>query len=167
MVKLLHIATDGSSRILRLLGPGSVIGLELLDGADSYHHSAITIDKVDMCRIPVSTVRQLEKQHPELYEHVAQQLQDQLDLADKWIVTLGTGAAKQRVAHLLLILDEFFAEKNGSFILLGREDMAAMIGVAVETVSRIIADFKRQNILYKNNDNLYTCDLAALKKITR
>ena len=167
MAKLVHVAQDGSYRIVRLLGPGSAIGLELLDGADGYHHTAIAINQVDLCKIPVSTIRQLENKHPILCEQVAEKLQEQLDLADQWIVTLGAGTVRQRVAHLLLIMDEFFADENGTFILLNREDMAAMIGIAIETVSRVIAEFKRQKILRKTKDKLYTCNVSALKKFTR
>lgn len=167
MVKLVHTSEDGTNRIVRLLGPGSAIGLELLDGAESYRHSAIAINQVDLCKIPVSTVEQLESEYPQLYEHVLQQLQDQLDLADQWIVALGAGTAKQRVAQLLLVLDKFFADSNDEFILLSREDMAAMIGIAVETVSRMIAEFKRQKILYKTDNKLYMCNSAELLKIAQ
>ncbi len=166
MVKLVHTAKDGSKRIVRLLGPGSAIGLELLDNAASYHHTAVAINEVDLCRIPVQTTRQLENQYPILNTHIREQLQDQLHLADQWIVALGTGIAKQRVAQLLLILNKFFSDREGGFILLSREDMAAMIGIAIETVSRMIAEFKRLNILYKTKNNRYTCDIAALREIT-
>lgn len=167
LVKLVHTAEDGTNRIVRLLGPGSAVGLELLDGSDAYNHSAIAINQVDLCKIPVATVQQLESEYPKLYEHVVEQLQEQLALADQWIVALGAGTAKQRVAQLLLVLDKFFADNNDSFILLNREDMAAMIGIAVETVSRMIAEFKRQNILYKTDDKLYMCNTVELLKIAK
>lgn len=167
MVKLVNTAEDGTNRIVRLLGPGSAIGLELLDGAEGYNHSAVAINQVDLCRIPVPTVEQLESNHPKLYQHVVQQLQEQLELADQWIVALGAGTAKQRVAQLLLVLDKFFADNNHAFMLLSREDMAAMIGIAVETVSRMIAEFKRQKILYKTDDKLYMCNTVELLKIAQ
>ena len=167
MVKLVHASEDGSSRIVRLLGPGATIGLELLDGAKGYHHTAIAINQVDLCRIPVATTRQLTQEYPALCDHVGQQLQDQLYLADQWIVALGTGSARKRVAQLILVLEEFFSDENGAFILLGREDMAAMIGIAVETVSRIIAEFKRSKILSRHKDNLYTCNVTVLREISQ
>ena len=167
MVKLVHVNLDGSNRIVRLLGPGAAIGLELLDGAERYHHTAIAIDQVDLCKIPVPTIRQLEGEHPELCMRVGKQLQDQLNLADQWIVALSTGTARQRVAQLLLVLEEFFSDENNAFILLHREDMAAMTGIAVETVSRMIAEFKRQKLLYRFRENLYLCNVAALEQITR
>ena len=166
MVKLVHAAQDGSNRIVRLLGNGSAIGLELLDGSKSYNHIAIAVNQVDLCKIPVSTIKQLESEHPALCKHVGKQLQDQLNIADQWIVALGTGAARQRVAQLVLVLEEFFSEDNGAFILLNREDMAAMTGIAVETVSRIVAEFKRQKILYRFKDNFYMCNVTALQVIS-
>ena len=143
------------------------IGLELLEGASAYHHTAIAVYYVDLCKIPVATTKQLQTEYPALCRHVGQQLQEQLNLADQWIVALSTGTAKQRAAQLLLILDEFFTDENDAFILLNREDMAAMIGIAVETVSSVIAEFKRRKILYRYKDNRFQCNVAALQSITR
>ncbi len=168
MVKLTNNAHNGGSRIVRLLGPGDAIGLELLDGNNGYHHTAVAVDNVDVCRIPVSTIKKTIAERPSVYTQISHQLQTQLDLADQWIVALGTGTARQRVAHLLLLLDGFFADKNGAFNLINREDMAAVIGTTVETVSRMIAEFKRQNILckYKSKNSLYTCNSSMLRAIT-
>lgn len=163
MVKLTHNAQDGTNRILRLLGPGSAIGLELLDGADSYHHTATAINEVDLCKIPVSTIKQLETDYPMLCTQVRSLLQGQLNIADQWIVDLSTGTARQRVTRLLLILNELSADKDGHFLLLGREDMAAITGVTAETVSRVIAEFKRKNALRKQSGGLYQCDVDQLR----
>ncbi len=167
MVKLVHISQDGTKRIVRLLGPGAAIGLELLDGADSYHHAAVAMSQVDLCKIPIAAVKQLENKHPELCDKVRDQLQNQLDLADQWIIALGAGTAKQRVAQLLLFMNKSFADKEGAFVLISREDMAAIIGIALETVSRMIAEFKRQKIIYKTAHSLYMCNVDALQQIAK
>lgn len=169
MVKLSNNAHNGGNRIVRLLGPGSSIGLELLDGHNNnYHHTAIAVDSVGVCRVPVSAIKRIMINQPSLYMQIGHQLQKQLDLADQWIVALGTGSARQRVAHLLLLLNRFFSDENGAFSLINREDMAAVIGTTVETVSRMIAEFKRQNILckYKSKNSLYTCNAPMLQSIT-
>ena len=166
MVKLVHSGEDGS-RIGRLLGPGAAIGLELLEEDGGYHHTAVAVTEVDLCKIPVTTTRQLTQEYPELCAHVGQQLQNQLDIADQWIVALSTGSARQRVAQLLLALDRFFSAANGEFVLLSREDMAAITGISVETVSRMIAEFKRKKILQRYRDNFYMCNATALEQIAR
>ena len=116
---------------------------------NGYHHTAIAVNQVDLCKLPVATVKQLETQYPALSNHVRDQLQAQLNLADQWIVALGTGSAKQRAAQLILVMEKHFSDDKGAFLLLSREDMAAMTGIAAETISRTIAEFKRKDILSK------------------
>jgi CRP-like cAMP-binding protein len=167
LVKLLNVVPDGSQRIVRLLGPGSVVGLEILGGSDAaYRHTAIAVNDVDACRIPAATVTALESRYPQLCDQVRRRFQSHIDLADQWITALGTGPARERVAHLLLMLTEFTLDPNGDIELIGREDMAAMVGTSVETVSRVVAELKRRGQLYKVAANLYRCDKNALQQIT-
>jgi CRP-like cAMP-binding protein len=166
LVKLLHFGADGSQRILRLLGSGSAVGLELLDGSERYRHSAVAVNQLDVCRIPVSTIAALEEEFPELTRQERHRLQEHLDRADEWILTMGTGPARQRVAHLLLFLSRHSTDPNGDIELLAGEDMAAIVGTSVETVSRIIADLKRRRLLNRVAVHLYRCDTAALEAIT-
>ena len=167
LVKLLHYTDDGTRRIVRMLGPRASIGLELLDGLEGYRHTAVTVNKVDACRIPLATLEELQSRHPELCNQIRQHLQDHLDRADEWIIALGAGPARERVAHLLLMQGELSADPNGDIALLGREDMAAIVGISVETVSRIVAEFKRGHLLYKVAEDLYRCDREALQAIAR
>ena len=167
LVKLLHDTDGGTRRIVRLLGPRASIGLELLDGLEGYRHTAVTFNRVDACRIPLATVKELESRYPELCDRVRQHLQDHLDRADEWIIALSAGPARERVAHLLLMLGDFSTDPNGDITLLGGDDMAAIAGISVETVSRIIAEFKRGDLLYKVAEGLYRCDRAALQAIAR
>jgi CRP-like cAMP-binding protein len=48
---------------------------------------------------------------------------------------------------------------------MNREDMGSMLGLTMETVSRIIAEYKRSGILRKGADSCYECDSAALQQI--
>ncbi len=167
LVKLMHYADDGTQRIVRILGPGASVGLELLDGLESYRHTAVTVNQVDVCRIPLATLEQLQSRYPGLCNQVRRHLQEHLDRADEWILALGAGPARERVAHLLLMLGDFSTDPNGDITLLGREDMAAVVGTSVETVSRIVAEFKRGRLLYKVTEELYRCDREALWAIAR
>lgn len=167
LVKLQHTAADGTQRIVRLLGPGSAIGLELLDGDRRYRNTAIAVSEVDACRIPLSTATTLQSKYPVLCGQIRQQLQDQLDLSDEWITVLSTGPAKERIANLLLMLVEFSTDANNDIELLPGEDMAAIVGTTAETVSRVIAGLKRRQLLNKVADSLYRVDVKALQAICR
>lgn len=165
MLKLLYRTPDGSQRIVRLLGRGVTVGLELLDAGTPYQHTAVAAHDLDICSIPVATLKQLETRHPELCDKVRQQVQRQLDRADHWIKALNTGVARVRVAKLLLLLTEISADRNGDIQLLSRDDMAAVVGMTTETVSRVTADFKRRGLLRKVAANTFRCEAQLLEQL--
>jgi CRP/FNR family transcriptional regulator len=167
MIKLLSLTTDGTRRIVRLLGRGSAIGLELLEAEPCYRHTAIALTPVDVCHIPLATLLSLDASYPQLCQEIRGRLQEDLDLADQWILTLGSGPARKRVAYLLLLMLEYASNASQGIELLGREDMAAIIGTSIETASRVIAEFKRRGTLRKTDAHRYLCDAGSLEAITR
>jgi CRP-like cAMP-binding protein len=50
--------------------------------------------------------------------------------------------------------------------LFSRDDLAAMVGVRTESVSRIIAELKREHILEPLENEVYKYDRRALQKYT-
>ena len=70
MVKLLSMMPGGEHRIVRMLGMGSAIGLEMLEQGNQYQHTAVALNDVDACRIPVKTIQTLEKSFPELCHQI-------------------------------------------------------------------------------------------------
>ena len=167
IIKMQSLTTDGTQHIVRLLGAGSAIGLELLAAENCYRHTAIALTTVDACQIPLETMLDLDATHPQLCQQVRARLQEDLDRTDKWILNLSSGAARTRVAHLLLLILEYSSIPNHIIELPGRSDIAAIIGTSVETASRNIAELRRHNILRKTGVHHYQCDVAALESITR
>ena len=143
-VKLVHYLSDGSERIVRLLVPGDVAGLEALLG-QAYQHDAVVIDAALTCRIPVRAVNQLARDLPHFHRQLMMRWQDAVNAADNWLTELGTGSARARVARLLLHFARTSPDR--ACFMPTREDMGAMLGVSTETVSRITADFKRAGLL--------------------
>jgi len=167
MVKLMSLTEQGEQRIVRLVGAKSAIGLELLDADNTCRHTAIATSEADVCRIPVSTIDVLNARFPALCDQIRQRLQDQLNRADEWIINLATGPARKRIANLLLFMLHHSSGKNGVFPMLGGNDMAAIIGTSPETVSRTIADLKRQSVLEKVAPGHYRGNHAALEAMLR
>ncbi len=144
LIKLVQHLPNGDRRIVRLLGQGDLAGLEGLGGQPA-DHDAVTLDHAAVCRIPISLIRTLQKQTPNLHEALMRRWQKALSGADSWITRLSTGSARQRVARLLLLLDE--TSTDDSFFLPTREDMGAMLGITTESASKVTADFRRRGWL--------------------
>ena len=162
-IKLLAPSADGQARIVRLLRPGDVTGLEALVG-EPYAHDALALWSTQVCRIPVSTVQRLSETAPEVSTRVMRAWYRLVTQADDWIAHIVTGPARSRVARLLLHLAEPAPEGGGeTAVLPTREDMAAMLSTTLETASRIVAEFRRNGLLTPAKGRLVSIDRAALE----
>ena len=103
LIKLKVDLPNGGQRIVRLLRPGDVAGMETLVG-ERYHHTAIALQDADVCRIPREVVLQLDKTNPSVHQALQQRWQRSIDQADHFIVALSTGPAEARMARLLITL---------------------------------------------------------------
>ena len=163
LIKLYQYLPNGDLRVVRLLKPGDIAGLELLVN-HKYHHSAMTTHESDLCRIPVSIVHQLERQYPDLFQKLMSMWQESLDAADLFITKFSTGTSQVRMARLLF---EMTKEENSAWgPNLSREDMGDILGMSTETASRIIADFKRRGLISEKNNELFFDDVAGLEAVT-
>ena len=162
VMKLVQYLPDGGQRIVRLLKDSDALGLEALVG-QPYQHDAIALTDCEVCAIPTSVIERLGRERPRLYQELMARWQQALAETDAWLTQFTTGTARQRVARLLLRLS--CAETNNVFPLFGREDMGAMVGLTTETVSRTIAELRRQGVLRDRGSTLQECNREALRRI--
>lgn len=162
LIKLTQSLPDGSERIVRLLGPGALVGLEaLLD--QPYRHTAIALQDVDACRITTATLEHLEREKPWLSEKIMSHWEHHLKLADRWIGELSSGTVRARTLRLLELLLELSGEGNDTVRFFGYEDMASMIGTSRETFSRTVGELKNEGIVMETDDSqLYRIRVAPV-----
>ena len=158
IIKLVYYGSDGSQRIVRLLRPGSVAGIEALDG-NTYEQTAIALEDASVCKIAIEDVNRLDVETRHLRHQLLERWHTSVREANYWIVFMSTGEAKVRVARLFLYLAGI---KNECF-LFSREDVGAVLGLTPETVIRIITDFRKRGIINRLNCNHYQCDIEALR----
>lgn len=162
VLKLVQYLPDGSQRIVRLLQQGDTFGLEALVG-QPYQHDAIALVDCGVCAIPVAVIDHLGSEQPRLYRELMARWQQALNEADAWLTQFTTGTARQRIARLLLRLT--CPERGHHLPLFGREDLGAMVGLTTETVSRTIAELRRQGLLRDRGDNFQDCNRLLLQRI--
>lgn len=168
LVKLLSYLPNGRGRIVRLYGKGIWIGLEGLLRRP-YEHTAIAIDEVEACRLPANMLRLVQRDDPRDYQHIMHKWHEHLVEADMWISDFSTGAVRSRVARLIGFLSRIEERHDaGKVKLLTCDEMSAILGVTPESVSRIIAEFKRGGVLRaldNTTTELYRCDAIELERV--
>ena len=149
-VKILHINSDGSERIVRVVLPGNLFGMEALLG-DRYEHAAVALTNAHICQIPKQIIVSLGEESPRLHRQIVRKWGEALLQSESWFSEINTGRIEVRLARFFLKL----AKESGSTAvapLFKREDMGLMMDVKFETISRALASM---------------ADLGLISNITR
>ena len=144
LVKLVRVTADGRERVVRVLFPGDVVGLEAL-ATGHYDSQAVALSEVSLCRIPLDVIHQLGANSPRLHRKLMEKWQSALKLADDWLAELNFGSARQRVLHFIRKMHE--VAEDGTATLFGRDDMGAMMDLKLETVSREVTALVRAGVM--------------------
>ena len=144
MVKLVRVTADGRERVVRVLFPGDVVGLEAL-ATGHYDSQAVALSEVSVCRIPLEVMHQLGANSPRLHRKLMEKWQSALKLADDWLAELNFGTAKQRVLHFIRKMHQM--SDDGTVLLFARDDMGAMMDLKLETVSREVTALVRAGVM--------------------
>lgn len=161
LIKLVQYLPDGTQRIVRLVKSTDVLGLEVLVNSQ-YEHEAVVLRTTELCRYPKEAVIQLSQTNPVLHKDLMGQWQRALTDADAWLTKLSTGAAKKRMANLLMRLREKDADEC---FLFSREDMGSILSITIETASRTISEFKRLKLMTEIRPNHFSLNIEGLEAI--
>ncbi len=165
-LKLVRHGIDGSARIVRLVKPGDLAGLEALGGHD-YEASAIATGQVRVCRLPIKTLDRLKEIDPDVCRRMLEMAANALSEAQGWLaeLTAGSAPARVRVARLLLRLRTH--DQSTQIFRLASADVASILGITVETASRAVASFKRKGLLMPPapGSSVIPADIDGLKRV--
>jgi CRP-like cAMP-binding protein len=162
VIKLNCELPDGSQRIVRILRPGDVAGLEALTGA-RYQHHATALREADVCRIPLEVIRLLDQSHPDVHQALLDRWHRAVTQADQFLSGLCNGPADARLARFLLGF-QCDQDPDSSFSLT-RAELGGLLGITTETASRLMADFKRRGIIEVDKSQCTLRDRATLEGI--
>jgi len=165
MAKLVRVTPDGRQRIVRVLRPGDVAGLEAL-ATSHYECDAVALTDLSVCRIPLSVMHQLGAHSPRLHKRLMGKWHHALKEADDWLADLNFGTARQRVAHFILKMRS--PDDMAHSTLFAREDMGAMLDLKLETVSREVSALVREQLIQpldKQGRSYRILDLAQLQAV--
>ena len=149
-IKAVSITQEGDEQITGFYLPGEILGLDGLDA--NYHcNSAIALETSATCQILFNQLENLSRKIPSLQRHYFQLMSREIISEQKLITLLSKGSAEQRIASLLMNLSIRHQRRQLSstdFILpMSRTDMGNYLGLTIETVSRVLSRFQKEQFL--------------------
>jgi len=168
-VKVFRTWRGGEEQVLRLLGPGEILGYRPLLANEPNAASAEAVEESTLCIIPAATVRELLRGEPKVALELLAKLARELRLSEDLMMDLLHRPIRQRAARLLLsLLEDNHRAAEPAVIQsqhLRRQDMARMIGTTPETFSRVLRGFAQRGIVTLARDRICIRDHALLRKV--
>lgn len=167
-VKLSTASADGRTIIVRLAGPGEVLGLSASVAGRSCELTAETLEPSRVKIIPRESFKQWLRVHPELAFRIAQELAEEYNNTCHQLRTmLLSHSAAQRLARTLLQLvhDAGPGKEARVRFTLTHQEMAEMIGSSRETVTRLLASFRHKGMIEIEDSTLVMHDREALRAL--
>lgn len=165
-IKVYKMDAEGHQQIVRLAGPGDILGYRCLLADEPYSATAETLEEAEICFLDKKTFVHILETHPMTASHVLRSLAKDLGHAESQMVGLVHKNIRERLAELFLIFQKKYGEKvsNGTHlkISLTREELAELIGTTQESVIRLITEFKQDGLISVDGRNITLLDTKKL-----
>ena len=159
-VKVTMISPEGKEIILSLLGPGDFFGEMALLDDEPRSATVVATENLEIVTIWRNDFLQIMASNFDLTKKVLAEISRRLRNASSRIESLATMDVYGRLARFFLDLakDQGKVLDNNDYVAVIRpthQAIANMIGTSRETVSRLIHDLMRQNLLISEGKTIY------------
>lgn len=161
---------SGEEQVIDFFLPGELIGLDAVGGG-SYPHKVEALGESSICRFKLSRLHLLKHHVGEFQQQLIRAL-SRKSRRDQWApLLMGAKNAEQRMAMFLLFLSSRYTEHGFhglKFRLpMSRQHIADYLGLAMETVSRVLKRFHTQGIVSVHARSIALCNVEELRAVAR
>ena len=161
-------SSEGKALILRIVGPGELLGLNAAVSGQAYEMTVETLEPCQVTFVKREDFLRFLGEHSEASLHAALQLSGNYHAACEQIRALGLSqSAPEKLARFLLDWSgKGQATTQGIRVKLAltHEEIAQTIGSSRETVTRTLGDFKSKQLAYLKGSTLVIQNKLALER---
>lgn len=168
-IKISKVANDGKETIIRIAGPGDVLGHQNIFSQDNYTSTATVIEEAMVCFMDRNYMVKLIESQPSIAINIIKKLSNEVNLTENQSAAMSHKNVRERLAELLLYLKETYGVQEDNRVRLNikltREEMASMIGTANETVIRFISELRDDGIVEQEGKIIFIVDNKRLAQV--
>lgn len=157
-VKTIKMSIDGRELLTGIHEADDYLAAHALLSGNVFTDTAETLEDTEICLIPKDTVEELLHRYPEVSKQFIHILSHNLKEKEEQLLQLAYHSVRKRLSEILLKLAKDGGSKDDQQayqIKISREDLAAMAGMATETVSRTLSDFKAEGLIEKQGSRIH------------
>lgn len=165
--KLIHTDAVGRESIIAVLLPGELVGF---DGLYSGKHrcSLMALETSSYCELPAHDLELLGQKVPSIQHVILQRTGEQFDLSIDRLAA-SQRPAEDRLAGFLLDLAGRYRTRGFSpeefHLSLTRQEIGNHLGLALETVSRLLGRFESAEMIKVKGKFIHILDMEGLRKV--
>ncbi len=167
-VKTYTVGADGTEYVTGFYLPGEIIGLDALN-TGIHPCGAKTLETVSLCELPYDRLEELTMEIPNLSRQLIRIMSKELHGDDRLLMMVGSQPAKIRLIALFLSLSQRLQRRGYSateFTLsMSRADIGSYLGLAVETISRLLKRLQEQGLIEVNHRQVKLLELEKLREM--
>lgn len=162
------LSSDGIEQITGFFLPGEIIGLDSIHSGN-HPSSARALETSSVCAIPFEKLEGLSTQIPALQKQLFKIMSLEIHEEHDLMMLLGNKSADERLAAFLINLSHRFKQRGLSSVkfrlTMTRSQIGGYLGLAVETVSRLLTRFSNQNLLNVSDKEIEITDFSKLASL--
>jgi CRP/FNR family transcriptional regulator, cyclic AMP receptor protein len=170
-VKLTMTSADGKAIILHIAEAGELIGLNSALSGMAYELSAETLEPCQVNFVKREALARLVHEYPEVAENVTKQVSRDYQAACFQIRSLGLSrSASEKIVRFLLSAATKGKETPQGLrmnVALTHEEIAQIVGVSRETVTRTLSDLKQKSLISVKGPTVVLRDKNALEAMVQ
>ena len=168
-VKTYATIENGQEQVTGFHLPGELLGLNAV--STRFHtDSAIALETTSVCEIPFERLENLSGEIPGLSHHLLHVMSEEIQHDHCQLMMISKMPAEARLAKFLLSLSNHFDQRGFSAtefnLSMSRNDIANLLGLAVETVSRLFTHFHEEGLLTVERKHVVLHDIDGLMDVT-
>jgi len=148
--KTLRVSREGGEKVTGFSLAGGMLGLDAIN-ARTQRCEARALEDSEVCVVPFEPLQHMAQAMPALQQQLLRVLSDDISRDQGLMLLLGGMRAEQRLAAFLLSLARRYRRLGYApdrFVLhMTRDDIGSYIGLAPETISRLLTQFQRDNLV--------------------
>ena len=166
-VRTYMVYQDGREIISGIFSAGDFVGYESIMLNTPYQDTAEALDVTELYLIPKNDFNSLLYKDHGIAKKFIELLSGDIQGKKEQLLKLAYNSVRKRVADALVNMAEKFdgLEVETCEIKISRDDLAAMVGTANETISRTLADFKDEKLIEKEGSMIRVCSVEKLRRI--
>lgn len=160
---------DGTDQVTGFQLAGDLLGLGSIS-VKKHTSAAKALETSSVCEIPFERIETLADEIPGLHHHLMSLMSEELQHDQCKLVLLAKMPADAKLATFLLNISERLASRGYSAcefnLSMSRNDIANLMGMAVETISRLFSQFQEQGLLTADRKHITLLNRDGLRTIT-